>query len=320
MDPVTGSALIGAGASLLGNIFGSNSNKSINQTNLKIAQMNNEFNERMLQKQMDYNTQMWNAQNEYNTPANQVQRLKDAGLNPSLMMGQGQTGTASAAGGVTPPTAQGVTMHPYQPDFSGIGQAAQTYVAMQLEKSKVQSQNALTDAQTQQMYIENQYRAQKLLAEIAQKSANTRNVQAKTAYQTIENSMRKQMLGAEYALTQKQIQSVEQQTKLQMVNTLLMSKELATYDERTRVAIANQSADTLVKLAQKQLSVEQAKREIAETLISSAKLVGQKISNTIAERSADYIVEKSRLDSYHQSPIGLMDEAIGRITGKDWRK
>lgn len=315
MDPVTTAAVIGAGASLFGGFLGKKSNSDTNRANLKIAQMNNEFNERMMQKQMDYNTDMWTKQNAYNAPSAQVQRLRDAGLNPSLMMGQGQTGTASAAGGVTPPTAQGVTMQPYQPDFSGVGQAAQTYVAMQLEKSKVQSQNALTDAQTQQMYIENQFRAQKLLSEIAQKSANTRNVQAKTAYQTIENSMRKQMLGAEYALTQKQIQSVEQQTKMQMVNTLLMSKELATYDERTRIAIANQSADTLVKLAQKQLNEEQARHEITKALSSYEDVRGKRISNDVARRTADYLVQKSRNEMGNVGVIGGIHNAIMSLTG-----
>ena len=60
-----GSGVLG---SLLGGLFGSSSQNSANKTNLKIAQMNNEFNERMMQKQMDYNTDMWNKQNEYNTP------------------------------------------------------------------------------------------------------------------------------------------------------------------------------------------------------------------------------------------------------------
>jgi hypothetical protein len=37
---------------------------------------------------------MWKRQNAYNTPANQMQRLKDAGLNPALMYGQGTMGNA----------------------------------------------------------------------------------------------------------------------------------------------------------------------------------------------------------------------------------
>lgn len=314
-----GSALVGAGASLVGNLLGSSSQSSANKTNMKIAQMNNEFNERMMQKQMDYNTEMWNRQNAYNTPSAQVQRLRNAGLNPSLMMGQGQTGTAAFAGGVSPASANQAEVRPYIPDLSGIGEAAQQYAAMELQKSRVQSENALTDAQTQQMYIENQYKASQILADIASKSAETKNIQAKTTYQHIENSMRKQMLGAEYELTMRQQQSVEQQTRNMMLQSLMLSKELAVFDEKTRLQLSTMSADVLVKFAQKKLTEEQAKNEIQKTLINSLDVHGKRISNSVAERTADYIVEKARLDSYHHSPIGALDELIGRLTGKDWR-
>ena len=39
----------------------------------------------------------WNMQNEYNTPANQVQRMLDAGLNPNLFYSQGNVGNANSA-------------------------------------------------------------------------------------------------------------------------------------------------------------------------------------------------------------------------------
>ena len=42
----------------------------------------------------DLNKQMFDYQNAYNTPKAQMQRLKDAGLNPALMYGQGTTGNA----------------------------------------------------------------------------------------------------------------------------------------------------------------------------------------------------------------------------------
>lgn len=41
----------------------------------------------MQDKAFAYNTAMWRMQNEYNLPANQRQRLEDAGLNPALMYG-----------------------------------------------------------------------------------------------------------------------------------------------------------------------------------------------------------------------------------------
>jgi hypothetical protein len=37
---------------------------------------------------------MFDYQNQYNTPARQMERLKEAGLNPALMYGQGTTGNA----------------------------------------------------------------------------------------------------------------------------------------------------------------------------------------------------------------------------------
>ena len=49
------------------------------------------------QKERNYNKSMWDKQQEYNTPANQMQRYRDAGLNPSLMYGQGNPGNASGA-------------------------------------------------------------------------------------------------------------------------------------------------------------------------------------------------------------------------------
>lgn len=41
-------------------------------------------------------------QNEYNTPANQMQRFKDAGLNPNLIYGLGSNGNQPASGSVAP--------------------------------------------------------------------------------------------------------------------------------------------------------------------------------------------------------------------------
>lgn len=43
------------------------------------------------QQTQDYNLQMWNLTNEYNSPKAQMQRYKDAGLNPNLIYGQSNT-------------------------------------------------------------------------------------------------------------------------------------------------------------------------------------------------------------------------------------
>ena len=53
------------------------------------------FAERMYKKQVEDNRRNWELANEYNLPSAQVQRLKDANLNPYLMYGNGASGLVS---------------------------------------------------------------------------------------------------------------------------------------------------------------------------------------------------------------------------------
>ena len=51
----------------------------------------------LMDRQFDMSKEMWKTQNAYNTPMKQMERLKQAGLNPALMYGQGNTGNANNA-------------------------------------------------------------------------------------------------------------------------------------------------------------------------------------------------------------------------------
>lgn len=53
--------------------------------------------QQMWDRQSQWNTDMWRMQNEYNLPANQMSRLKDAGLNPNLIYGNAAAGGQAAA-------------------------------------------------------------------------------------------------------------------------------------------------------------------------------------------------------------------------------
>lgn len=59
-----------------------------------------------LNKQNEYNLQMWNMQNAYNTPSAQLQRYRDAGLNPNLIYG---SGSASAGNATSAPKSEQLT-------------------------------------------------------------------------------------------------------------------------------------------------------------------------------------------------------------------
>lgn len=74
-------------SNLAGAAMDSNSVKNTNKLNARLAAYQNQW-----------NLDMWNRQNEYNSPLAQMQRLKDAGLNPNMVYGNGSA--ANQAGNV----------------------------------------------------------------------------------------------------------------------------------------------------------------------------------------------------------------------------
>ena len=101
MGPLIAASLISGGASLLGNLFGGISSgsaqRSANETNLQIAQMNNQRQYQMFQEQNAFNERMYNQMQQYNTPTAQMQRYADAGINPYIAAGNVQTGNVQSA-------------------------------------------------------------------------------------------------------------------------------------------------------------------------------------------------------------------------------
>lgn len=87
-----GSPLMGGIASAAGSLFDNLFAGSRIRKQLKA-------NKELAQYQFDLNKQQWEAENEYNSPVAQMQRLKEAGLNPNLVYGNGSvSGNTTTAG------------------------------------------------------------------------------------------------------------------------------------------------------------------------------------------------------------------------------
>ena len=86
-----------AGGAGLGKIFGGIASGIGSLFGIGRGKRQNKRNRRNMEYQHQLDKQMFDYQNAYNTPAMQMQRLKDAGLNPNLMYSQGTTGNASNA-------------------------------------------------------------------------------------------------------------------------------------------------------------------------------------------------------------------------------
>lgn len=315
-----GAAAIGAGASLVGSMFNSHSQSKANAMNYKIAQMNNEFNEKMMQKQMDYNTSMWNKENEYNSAANQVKRLREAGLNPYLALGN--AGSAGSAGSVTPAQAQPVTMQAPQIDSAGISQSLQYYAEMKMRKQ-------LQDEQVKALQIDNMSRAQKNLLELKKATQELRGLTSDADIKEINRAWADKMQSIDYDNKRQQYESAKQETQMKINQNLLLSKELAVFDQQKRLEMANLVSSTLLNNAQRFTSYTQGKlnqreaekvksetaKVVAEHLLINAKEMGQHISNEVASRSADALVFRAYSEMYgNPNPITVGLHGVGFFT------
>lgn len=91
------SLIAGLGSALIGGLGAYLSSKSSNSASLNAARDTNATNKSIAERNNQFNYEMWMRNNEYNSPTSQVQRFKEAGLNPALIYGtSGNAGNSSA--------------------------------------------------------------------------------------------------------------------------------------------------------------------------------------------------------------------------------
>lgn len=150
-----GAAAASAGLNAVGNIVSNLFGQKMSyKNNVRLMDRAQQYS----RENADYANQMaianWQMENNYNTPANQIQRLMDAGLNPNLIYGNG-TASAGNAGSVAKPAMPDTPNAPYQ-DYGNLGiqnlgtdavrayqQAQSIDIQNELAKSQVDYQNAM---------------------------------------------------------------------------------------------------------------------------------------------------------------------------------
>lgn len=115
------------------------------------AKQQRQWNEEMMDKQNAFSLDMWNKTNEYNTPANQKQRMVDAGMNPLYYGLDGSS--ANSFESAQPLSYERSTMPLLSNPFPGMLDA-------QVKQAQIDNINADTTkklADTDQTYLENEY-------------------------------------------------------------------------------------------------------------------------------------------------------------------
>lgn len=285
LSPILG-AVSTLGAGIAGSIGGSKSTSSANAMNYKINQMNNEFNAAEAQKSRDYQTEMWERTNAYNDPSAVRQRLSSAGYNPYLALDSGAAGTASNVGSSS--TASAASAAPQQPyDWStlasSISSASQVFNQTQQSNAQVsalQGQKSLADAQTYSVLsnvdwykLGPEYRRwlQTTGASRAALSLNTDKQQLENMQwsRNVMEAQRNQLL-----------LSNEQQK--------IMNKYI---DQGQQLQVQIYAAQYYDLMASGHLKYQQARTELSQRVYLAALASGQRISNKIAESTADALIQ-----------------------------
>ena len=138
-----GAAIIGGLGSIVGSAIGASSQRRANIQNMELAKYQNNWQTAENDKAYARNLEMWNMQNAYNSPTAQMSRLRQAGLNPNLVYGNGVTGNSSgSAPQYEPAKIQRATMEPYRGWNLGISDAVSTFMAMRQNKAQVENMEA----------------------------------------------------------------------------------------------------------------------------------------------------------------------------------
>lgn len=275
--PLVLGGIIAAGASLAGNAIGASSQNKANQTNIDINRENNAFNAQQAQIQRDWQEKMWGMNNSYNSPNAMISR----GLNPFVQGSAAMAGSKSpASGGAAASAAPPPSVQAFRPDFSDVGSALASMAQARAAMLDAEQNAALTPYKIDQIRGATDYR------NIGIGESGYWNKSTGRASALLDQSKEYQEL--------KNMEFAGRLTKAQEAQILLDAEAqqvLNKYLDEQQQADLFIKGQTLANLyAQGALTEAQYKSEMAKAVKTSVETNGLRISNNIAEKTADSLI------------------------------
>ena len=275
--PLVLGGIIAAGASLAGNAIGASSQNKTNQTNIDINRENNAFNAQQAQIQRDWQEKMWGMNNSYNSPNAMISR----GLNPFVQGSAAMAGSRSpASGGAAASASSAPSLQAFRPDFSDVGSALASMAQARAAMLDAEQNAALTPYKIDQIRGATDYRNIGVGESGYWNSSTGRRsalLDQSKEYQEFKNM--------EFAgrLTSAQ----ESQILLDSQAQQILNKYL---DEQQQADLFIKGQTLANMYAQGALSEAQYKNQMAQAVKASAETNGIRISNKIAQQTADSLI------------------------------
>lgn len=304
-----GSGVLG---SVIGGIFGNKSQKSANAANIQINRENNAFNERMMREQDALNYGAWKRQNAYNTPSAQVQRLREAGLNPYLMMSNGnQIGSASSQNSTSMASASGnPNVQAYDPSsgisngVNAIGGAIANYIAAKKAEGEIANmnmQNGLLQQQIIAMSKDNEYKS--LMNDEMLRGFKFDNYKKSAEYenQLWSNRYQQETFNSDVGIKRLQEQNLANQNVIQGLTSLQMSlnnrqlqNEINAFPKRLKAELNEAYARAFAAFASGKASLSQSALNFKLAVTETLKQRGIHYDNTVKLRSINSLVQTAK--------------------------
>jgi hypothetical protein len=285
MDPVVLGSIISAGAGLAGSAASGIASGKMNRKSIKYnkwalqeqqkfqseqSQLGRDWSEEMMSKANQWNLDQWNRENEYNLPTNQKARLLAAGINPALaMQGASSVGQAasspssvSAPSPASPSGGSALPLNLQRPDygagFAQLSSAVNSY--FENKQRDVVTEGYGLDNALKAMYGE---RAAQL--SLGKTEAEIDNIRASTAKSYAESAL----------------------INLNAKEKQILNKYL---DAGQQLSLFLKIGELASMKSQRELLSAQTRKAIAEEIETAARARGLKISNSIAEQTAERLI------------------------------
>lgn len=269
------------------------SQNKTNQLNYQMFKEQQKYDKEMYEQQLADTWEMWNATNEYNSASNQVSRLKEAGLNPAMMLGSMNAGSASTSS--TPSLAATARPNMQAPQidpgrlmdaavqiFSGASSGIEKYQQLKQSNQAIESRDI--DLKTQ---------AYRNLIELQERS---RNIRDKDLQYAIQSALKDDMirLGRSSANNAElESEAKRAQISYQMTQNALASINLQYLPQEKQLSIAQSIANLNNTVLDGKLTKNQIQKLVIDCKIAG--LDYQKFKDLYGDILETYRQELKRL-------------------------
>lgn len=251
---------------------------------------------------------MWDLTNEYNLPANAVQRLKDAGLNPSLMYGSGDmagtAGSASSSPTVGPGSTPSIQRVPMESISPGLLTAASD-IRLRDSDARLADEKVNTERSQQSL---NDFTSILHQALAGKAGADADLAKVNTAIGEIQNLFLRDTYEDRKAITHEQLEQLRKSIKLLDEQIISLKASNSVAYESAQWSLNRLKAETAVAIAQAEYQRLYNKEMLPEQVTLLRNTIT--LQTPLVMRSQNFI-DNIQHDDYYR------DKVFGRWTTND---